>query len=87
MDKSPSEEDRVPVGAVVGVGCLTAVAGFFSGGMTAVLIGKAVGFFQGCTPMEGTPACDWHVYAAIGCIFGFITLPAISIYRLRSRRS
>jgi hypothetical protein len=80
-------DDRVPTSAVVGVGCLTAIGGFFAGGMIAVLIAKIVGFFTRCQAMEGTPACNWHVYAAIGCVIGFISLPTISIWRLKGRRS
>lgn len=86
MSETPIEDGKVPAGAVVGVGCLTAVAGFFSGGMIAVMVGKAVGHFRGCVPLEGTPACDWHVYAAWGCLIGLVTLPTISIIRLKSRR-
>jgi len=66
----------------IGVGCLTTVAGFFSGGMLAVLIGKFVGSVQGCKPPEGLPACNWWVYAGIGAIFGALTLPVLALWRL-----
>jgi hypothetical protein len=66
----------------IGVGCLTTVAGFFSGGMFAVLIGKFVGSVQGCKPPEGLPACNWWVYAGIGAIFGALTLPVLALWRL-----
>ena len=36
----------------IGVGCLTTAAGFFSGGMIAVLLAKFVGSAQGCQPPE-----------------------------------
>ncbi len=74
-------------GTLAGVGCVTAVAGLFSGGMIAVLIAKIVTQIRGCTPIEGTPACDWHVYAAVGMLVGVVTLPIISIWRLKGRRS
>jgi hypothetical protein len=87
--QSPDQEASTDVqtATLVGVGCFTAVAGFFSGGMIAVLIAKIVTQVRGCTPIEGTPACDWHVYAGVGVIVGAITLPLISIMRLKSRRS
>jgi len=70
----------------IGVGCLTTMAGFFSGGMIAVLVGKFVGSAQGCRPPEGLPACNWWVYAGIGAVLGAITLPSIALGRLNRRR-
>jgi hypothetical protein len=67
----------------VGVGCVTAVAGFFSGGMVGVFVAKVVGSFRGCQPLEGLPACDWHVYAGIGMLIGVLTLPFLALRRLR----
>jgi hypothetical protein len=69
----------------IGVGCLTAMAGFFSGGMIAVLVGKFVGSAQGCQPPEGLPACNWWVYAGIGALIGAITLPVIALRRLNRK--
>lgn len=68
----------------VGVGCVTAVAGLFSGGMVGVFVAKTVGWAQRCAPPEGLPACDWPVYAAIGMVIGLVTLPLLAIARLRS---
>lgn len=68
------------------VGCLTAVAGFFGGGMIAVLIGKWVGAARGCVPREGLPACDWEVYVGIGGLIGLIMLPTMTILALRRSR-
>jgi hypothetical protein len=68
----------------IGVGCITAVAGFFSGGMIGVFVAKLVGSFRGCRPAPELPACDWHVYAAIGMLIGVTTLPALALWRLRS---
>jgi hypothetical protein len=68
----------------VGVGCVTAVAGFFSGGMIGVMVAKMVGSFRGCRPAAELPACDWHVYAGIGMLIGVTTLPALALWRLRS---
>jgi hypothetical protein len=70
----------------VGVGCLTGVAGFFSGGMIAVFIGKVVGSVQGCKPPEGLPACNWWVYAGIGAVVGALTLPVLALTRLNQPR-
>jgi hypothetical protein len=66
----------------VGVGCVTTVAGFFSGGMIGVLIGKVVGSIEGCKPVEGLPACNWWVYAGIGAVIGAFTLPVLALTRL-----
>lgn len=67
----------------VGVGCVTAMAGFFSGGMIGVFVAKMVGSFRGCEPAAGLPACDWHVYAGIGMLIGVVTLPVLALNRLR----
>jgi len=66
----------------IGVGCLTTLAGFFSGGMIAVLVAKFVGSMQGCKPPEGLPACNWWVYAGVGCVLGALTLPFLALRRL-----
>ena len=65
------------------VGCLTTVAGLFSGAMVGVFVAKVVGSFRNCQPAEGLPACDWHVYAGIGMLIGAISLPALALRRLR----
>ena len=70
----------------IGVGCITTVAGLFSGGMIAVLVGKFLGSVQGCRPPEGLPACNWWVYAGIGALLGALTLPLIALGRLNRRR-
>lgn len=66
-----------------GVGCVTALAGFFSGGMIGVFVAKVAGSIRGCKPVPELPACDWHVYAGIGMLIGVLTLPALVLYRLR----
>jgi len=70
----------------IGVGCVTTVAGFFSGGMIAVMVGKFVGSMQGCKPPEGLPACNWWVYAGIGAVVGALTLPVLALRRLSRTR-
>ena len=65
------------------VGCLTVVAGTFSGGMIAVLVAKFVGSLRNCQPAPELPACDWHVYAGIGMLIGVLTLPVLALNRLR----
>ena len=77
----PAEEFRTA--RYVGVGCVTAMAGLFSGGMVGVLVAKMVGSFRGCKPAAELPACDWHVYAGIGMLIGVLTLPALALNRLR----
>ena len=87
MDPETTSGDRPPAAALAGIGCLTAVSGTFAGGMIAVLIGKIVGSLRGCQPPDGTPACDWSSYAAVGMLLGFLVFPTITIMRLRRRRS
>jgi hypothetical protein len=65
------------------VGCLTFVAGAFGGGLMAVLIAKIVGSARKCEPPEGLPACDWHVYAAVGMLIGAVLLPVLVIRQIR----
>ncbi|MEO8909925.1 MAG: hypothetical protein ABI408_06815 [Gemmatimonadaceae bacterium] len=85
---APSELERE--GALarnIGVGCVTTMAGFFSGGMIAVFVAKVVGSFQGCRPTEGLPACNWWVYAGVGAVIGALTLPVLALRRLNQIRS
>ena len=70
-----------------GVGCVTTVAGFFSGGMVGVFVAKVVGSMEGCQPVEGLPACNWYVYAGIGALIGALTLPVLALRRLTRTRS
>ncbi|MFL5523239.1 MAG: hypothetical protein ACJ8AF_03925 [Gemmatimonadaceae bacterium] len=88
MASPPSEqlERGEIIARNIGVGCITTVAGLFSGGMIAVLVGKFVGSVQGCRPPEGLPACNWWVYAGIGALLGAVTLPLIALGRLNRRR-
>ncbi len=79
------EENEHRTAQMVGVGCVTAIAGLFSGGMIAVWVAKLVGSFRGCEPETGLPACDWHVYAGVGMLIGVLTLPALALNRLRRR--
>jgi MFS family permease len=78
----PADEFRTA--RYLGVGCVTAVAGMFSGGMLGVFVAKVVGSFRGCKPDPDLPACDWHVYAGIGMLIGVITLPILALTRVRS---
>lgn len=66
----------------IGVGCVSVVAGFFSGAMIGVLVAKIVGSIRGCQPAEGLPACDWHLYAGAGMLIGVITLPLLIVRRM-----
>jgi hypothetical protein len=82
----PAADREGIVARYIGVGCVTTVAGFFSGGMIAVLVGKFVGSMQGCRPPEGLPACNWWVYAGIGAVLGAVTLPVVALRRLSRPR-
>ena len=83
---SPESDREGIVARNIGVGCITLMAGFFSGGMIAVLGAKFVGSVQGCKPPEGLPACNWWVYAGIGAIVGALTLPVLALRRLSRAR-
>jgi hypothetical protein len=78
---SPGESRVTRYGCV---GCLTLVAGSFSGSMTGVLVAKIVGSARNCEPAAGLPACDWHLYAGVGMLIGALTLPVLAVVRLRS---
>jgi hypothetical protein len=67
----------------IGVGCFTTIIGGVSGGMIGVLVGKAIGTANRCVPIEGLPACNWHVYAGWGILAGALTLPVVTLWRLR----
>jgi hypothetical protein len=79
-------DDRSPADIVarnLGVGCVTAVGGLFSGGMVGVLISKIVAFFTRAPSCPELPTCDWYVYAAVGMAVGVVTLPLLTLMRLR----
>ena len=88
-DKDASAEELRESRAArnIGVGCLTAVAGFFSGGMIGVFIAKVVGSVQRCEPPQGVPACNWPVYAVIGMGVGVLTLPSLVMWRLTRKET
>ena len=67
----------------IGVGCFTAVAGFFSGAMFAVLIAKMVGAATKCPSGPNGQPCNWHIYAGVGALIGMISLPTLALWRLR----
>lgn len=50
--------------------------------MIGVLVGKVAGNVRRCVPIEGTPACDWYYFAAVGMILGATTLPVLVLRRL-----
>jgi hypothetical protein len=80
-DLPPRESNAARYGCV---GCLTLVAGFFSGGMIGVFVAKFVGSVRNCAPPPEIPACDWQVYAGVGMLIGAVTLPVLALVRLRS---
>ena len=69
----------------MGVGCFSAFAGFWSGGMVAVLIGRIVEGVRGSPSCDGLPICNWTVYAATGAVIGAISLPVLVLRRLGRR--
>ena len=81
--KEISNEEAISLGRRVGLGCFTFFVGAWSGGMVAVLIGKAVEFFRRSPGCTGLPICNWYVYAAGGALIGALSLPALVFWRLR----
>ena len=79
---SGAADDEYRTTRRIGVGCITVIAGFFSGGMIGVFVGKIVGSMRGCNPGPELPACDWQVYAGIGMLIGVVTLPILVLNRL-----
>ena len=75
-------EDEYRTSRRIGIGCVTVIAGFFSGGMIGVFVGKVVGSMRGCNPGPELPACDWQVYAGIGMLIGVVSLPILVLNRL-----
>ena len=69
----------------IGVGCFATFVGFWSGAMTAVLIGKIVEGVRGAPSCDGLPICNWPMYAGVGAIVGATTLPLLVLSRLRRR--
>ncbi len=78
-----SDEDRRM--AKIGVGCFTTFIGAISGAMIGVLVAVGVSFGTRCKPLEGLPACDWHIFAGWGALIGAISLPTLALSRLRRR--
>ena len=77
-----SEEVRPKYGCI---GCLMLFAGFFGGGIIAVLVAKIVGNVRGCVPEPGLPACDWHLWAGVGGALGALVLAGGVLFMLRRR--
>jgi hypothetical protein len=72
----------------LGVGCMTAIVGFFGTGMIAILVAKVVGGMTGCaTEAETGAPCNWLTYAVRGGVLGMILLPTFIIWRMRKARS
>ncbi|GAC1516681.1 MAG: hypothetical protein NVS1B4_13010 [Gemmatimonadaceae bacterium] len=69
----------------IGVGCFTAFAGLWSGGMVAVLIAKFAGVVRHCAPTEYGAPCDWAAFAAVGMLVGAVSLPTVALLSLRRR--
>jgi len=69
----------------LGVGCFSAFVGFWSGGMVGVFISFAIEFLTRAPRCQGLPSCDWGYWATGGAWVGVITLPALTLWRLRRK--
>lgn len=88
LGPASSGETSEGVWPYVGVGCMTAVVGFFGTAMIAVLVAKVVGLASGCVPDAETGApCNWLTYGMRGGLLGMILLPSLIIWRMRKARS
>lgn len=65
------------------MGCLTFVAGAFSGGMVGVFASVMVRELTQGPTCEGIPTCDWHIYMFVGAVIGALSLPALALRRIR----
>jgi hypothetical protein len=79
---APDDDDRPPSRWRYLVALPLAIVGYFSGGMIGVAVAKAVGGFNGCTPPEGFPACNFEPYLQVGSLVGLLILPGFLIWRL-----
>ena len=68
------------------IGCLTVVLGFFSGGMIGIFVAWIVTKATGCVPAEGLPACYMNEGGRTGVILGAVSLPLLTILRIRRSR-
>ena len=67
----------------IGVGCFSAFIGFVSGGMIGVFFSWAWAFLSRAPKCAGIPSCDWGYWATAGAWIGMITLPVLTLWRLR----
>ena len=65
------------------IGCLMVPLGAFSMAMVGVLVSKLVAWATKAPACQDIPACDWHIYAGWGALFGAVTLPLLVVRRLR----
>jgi hypothetical protein len=83
-----SGETSEGVWPYLGVGCMTAVVGFFGSGMIAILVAKVVGYATGCAVESETGApCNWLTYWLRGAILGLLVVPTFVIWRMRKART
>jgi hypothetical protein len=88
-DESSRVEGRADThpAAYLGIGCVTAIAGFAGGGMIAVLVAKIVGALTRCAADTETGApCNWGTYWFRGALIGLILLPSLVLWRYRRGR-
>lgn len=84
-DERPKNEEGSDgrAAGVFAIGCLMAIAGFFSGAMVAVLVARAYSWASHCQYDAELPACNWESFAAVGGLIGLVSLPALVLARLR----
>ncbi len=88
LDESGSEGTSEGVWPYLGVGCMTAIVGFFGSAMIAVLVAKIVGYASGCAADAETGApCNWFTYGVRGGLLGLIVVPSFIIWRMRKART
>ncbi len=80
------QEDLPGCWGRAGVGCVTLIAGLFSGAMVGVLVSRIAAGIMKAPKCEGLPTCDWYIYAFVGGIIGAITLPALAFRRLGKKK-
>ena len=83
MTGAPPDDAGARRAQRIGVGCFTAFIGFVSGGMVGVFFSWSYAFLSRAPRCTGIPSCDWGYWATAGAWIGMITLPALTLWRLR----
>ena len=80
----PQADQGAPWSRTLAIGCFMAPLGFFSGGMISAFLSKLVAYVTRAPACPDVPACNWLEFTVVGGVIGFVTLPALVMWALRS---